>query len=337
MVLVQIDTGLNILRYDTIVDTVAYNLPQYFHGYEPRGIKVIGDFIYITGALRYPFQKVESFLLKMNKQGQVIWEERYRYKNIHNIGTFDVIPLGIDSLLLVSEFNPYLTDSAHVGNILRLLDANGQYLDSAIYIDPYFYNSALSGHEMRDGSIVIAGQYVPDYRRSYVWKLNKNLDPIWRHSYYHGDIEDNSCLYHIHEWSDGSILASGYYFDRHECFMPADSCLHLWLLSMDTAGCYGPGLCGQPFSVEELQASHNQQLKIYPNPNQGLFTLELADLGGPVTLYLYDIAGRVVYQTTQTLEAGKTEVQLKPLPAGTYFLQVKNQERLFVKKLMIQP
>ena len=115
------------------------------------------------------------------------------------------------------------------------------------------------------------------------------------------------------------------------CYQELQNQLYFSPLSLNGSVCNRPMIV----SVNEIEAQAS--LKIFPNPNQGRFTVELADFGGNITLYLYDITGRVVQETSQALEAGKTELQLKPLAAGTYFLQVKTQERLFVKKIIIQP
>lgn len=75
-------------------------------------------------------------------------------------------------------------------------------------------------------------------------------------------------------------------------------------------------------SSKDVQFGHTA-LRLYPNPNTGLFTLELpAPATAQTRLRLTDLAGRLVLE--QTAEQGTTQQQVNAsaLSAGMYFVQV---------------
>mgnify|MGYP006877641469 CR=1 FL=1 len=100
-----------------------------------------------------------------------------------------------------------------------------------------------------DGNIVISGYFYQGGSKSIVWKLDKNLNTVWRRVYYYGDYEDESWLYNIGQWSDGGIIATGTYFDRY--LNPTSKHVYLWLLSLDANGCLDANNCGSDIGFVE--------------------------------------------------------------------------------------
>lgn len=70
-----------------------------------------------------------------------------------------------------------------------------------------------------------------------------------------------------------------------------------------------------------------QKYIIYPNPNDGSFTLqELVEDGETVTLNIADILGRQVYNTNTSFEKQKIQMQIDGIPAGIYTLQITDSK-----------
>lgn len=79
--------------------------------------------------------------------------------------------------------------------------------------------------------------------------------------------------------------------------------------------------------------------KIYPNPSDGTFTLEIENLSAEkeIDLYVYDISGKAVInqQLCITNKLNKT-IDLSGHKSGTYFLNIKGKRNaLFKAKLII--
>jgi hypothetical protein len=107
---------------------------------------------------------------------------------------------------------------------------------------------------------------------------------------------------------------------------------NLWLLRVDSNGCLIPG-CEPTFIKEPLKAV-TCSIDIYPNPNNGRFTLKTTENG---RLYIYNIQGSEVL----SCNVNKREISLD-LPGniahGVYFMRfVNQQQQTIVLRLIYQP
>lgn len=95
-----------------------------------------------------------------------------------------------------------------------------------------------------------------------------------------------------------------------------------------------------PFCVGEsssagLNELNQQTLSIYPNPNNGSFTIQLSqDAGEEYQIRMLDLSGREVYVATET--AAMTELQLEGLSTGTYMLHIQSATFNVNEAVMIQ-
>lgn len=82
-------------------------------------------------------------------------------------------------------------------------------------------------------------------------------------------------------------------------------------------------------SIESGPIPVDVELAAYPNPTVGDATLTVSAPGsGAVTVELFDMLGRIIWQAPIRELAGDTEVEVPmgDLPGGTYFLRVATQE-----------
>ncbi len=87
---------------------------------------------------------------------------------------------------------------------------------------------------------------------------------------------------------------------------------------------------GHPIYIDNVIVSDNpyvgiddvivSKASIYPNPNNGMFTLILRDANTSVQTIITDIAGKVVYSSL--LENNETQIDLTNHPAGIYFINI---------------
>lgn len=77
-------------------------------------------------------------------------------------------------------------------------------------------------------------------------------------------------------------------------------------------------------------------IKLYPNPNEGVFTLELQDdMGLPVNLSLMDKLGRELYQ--EGIVANTTSIQLPAtIEAGIYFVKLSSARKQVVLPVVVK-
>jgi hypothetical protein len=120
-----------------------------------------------------------------------------------------------------------------------------------------------------------------------------------------------------------------------------------WICSSQT-GLTMAGIC-TPFAPEpggdersdefEIQGEEpTQDIKIFPNPNPGKFTVELPEPAKPGTSFrITDLTGRLVKEQKTEPGSAQQMVSAEALPAGLYFLQVVSEGKvLAIEKFVKQ-
>lgn len=84
----------------------------------------------------------------------------------------------------------------------------------------------------------------------------------------------------------------------------------------------------------------NTQLKILPNPNKGVFTLEIENLSNKTEEYqllIYSSTGKRIYDKKLNVqgEINKT-INLQPLSKGVYFIRLKNKDGIVVRRFVVK-
>jgi hypothetical protein len=83
-----------------------------------------------------------------------------------------------------------------------------------------------------------------------------------------------------------------------------------------------PGLTGI-----KKNKTNKPDLKLYPNPSKGEFTIEQpTDFGKNRQLQIFDISGKLVYLETLPAESSKYQLLLKELVNGLYFYKINSGE-----------
>lgn len=87
-----------------------------------------------------------------------------------------------------------------------------------------------------------------------------------------------------------------------------------------------------PTSANEIIQEND--FMILPNPHSGIFTLQSAmqPLNNS-TIVISNTLGEIIYE--QNIFAAQTEINLSRQSAGIYFVQVKNEKQILVKKILV--
>jgi PKD repeat protein len=82
--------------------------------------------------------------------------------------------------------------------------------------------------------------------------------------------------------------------------------------------------------------NNSPTVQIYPNPTNGTFTIDIANITGSVNLNIYNALGQMVY--TSKLNAGKSQVNLNNNAPGLYLYRILNETgtTIAVGKLSLQ-
>jgi hypothetical protein len=75
-------------------------------------------------------------------------------------------------------------------------------------------------------------------------------------------------------------------------------------------------------------------MSFWPNPNQGEFEILMPKGAKSISVELYDVTGKQVYN--QTLTGNETvTINAKGLPIGVYILKTQSNGKVFTDKLLI--
>lgn len=331
-------------RFDTLLNLKGYNehpdwRPQ-SGGYIPEMIKRIGKHYYISGRCTYWSKWVESFLVKIDLQGNKIWDKRYRYQQ-YNCGNSLLMNYG-DTIFMTQTYI-----SATVGNqyLVKLrmmeLDTSGLILRDTIYPDEEWNYTISDIIKTHSGSMLLSGHFRDDWHGgtySVLWNINKDFSINYQRAYHYSDPENASYLYRIHQWPDSTLLGTGTFLHDHN--NPSNKWAYLWLLGLDKNGCLGTGNCGV-FSVPEEPQLGQAGLLVYPNPVQDYVHLQLPNYHGQATLTLYNMVGQVVLQKQVLFTNGTANLPLWQgaggrIATGMYSIKLKTKHEEFTQKLLVQ-
>jgi subtilisin family serine protease len=84
----------------------------------------------------------------------------------------------------------------------------------------------------------------------------------------------------------------------------------------------------------ELIEIESQQLSVYPNPNNGRFTVS-SNLSQPVSIEIVDAMGRLI-SSHPNITNGKTEIEIGNVSSGIYFIRFKVDGRVDIQKIIIR-
>ncbi len=138
-----------------------------------------------------------------------------------------------------------------------------------------------------------------------------------------------------YQWSvNGSNVGTNYYMNYavskngtyRICVKVSDSCN-----KCDTTFCNYLKVYCVPSGISKV-GLNSEMLKVYPNPTNGIVTLELSI--GASNYILTNSTGQIIQ--TGVLEHGINSVDLSKFPSGLYLIQVRTQDAILTKKLSIE-
>jgi hypothetical protein len=118
---------------------------------------------------------------------------------------------------------------------------------------------------------------------------------------------------------DPSVAGGGWHTLTYT-YTDANSCMALDTTNIFVDICIG---------IENI--NNNDGISIYPNPNNGIFTLETKS---SCIIKIYNTLGELIYQSAIT--GNKTEVKIPEAGVGIYQLLILNKSEIIHQKIVIQ-
>ena len=105
---------------------------------------------------------------------------------------------------------------------------------------------------------------------------------------------------------------------------------------MITEGFHQPALKVESIDVETKEKTSPFTVSAYPNPVQGkLNIVNTSTENIAFSMYMYDATGKIILQKDNAEKAKTASIDMTPLAAGLYFLEVKDTNGLTIETLSI--
>jgi len=144
-----------------------------------------------------------------------------------------------------------------------------------------------------------------------------------------------------------------YYTDYYSCNSPAPSNYYMKFYSVDSLRTiadnspqpppnqpismrfYGKRISNKTVGVNEV--ANKEEIMIYPNPVNGIITIKSKILLNEETeIKITDVLGKEIKNQKVRTKNEKAQMEISDLKTGIYILNIKNNERVITKKIIIQ-
>lgn len=86
-------------------------------------------------------------------------------------------------------------------------------------------------------------------------------------------------------------------------------------------------------NIKEVEKSEDQKVKLYPNPNNGSFTIEVTDIYLDGEFLIFDTYGKKLY--FETIKRNVTQINRR-LESGVYYVTLIKGNNKHVEKIIVQ-
>lgn len=83
-------------------------------------------------------------------------------------------------------------------------------------------------------------------------------------------------------------------------------------------------------------AGTDNSLSLYPNPNNGVFSISLKNAVGISEVEIYNALGEKVYATSSFKLQTTNEIDISASPKGIYFVKINDGTRVYDRKIVVQ-
>lgn len=325
----------------SVIVTGHYYLPKPVYQFRTfiREIDTAGNILWEK---RYgmPFQchLIPKSIVKTKDNGfLLVCEEKETYNRIPSSNSSDITNWRITIIKIDSIGNELWRKPIGMPEKYNIKSSNILSVDDSTYYIAWSNNDSLY-HDIlwgkyRSGPHSNASIYLTkfDYHTGeFIWRRNEIRPMIDSHIIFTSEIRS------IIETQDGGLLFGGEYIVDNPRLGQ-----HTFIIKADKYGCMKPGCHTQDkWYLDSINKPPllDDEIKIYPNPTQGHFTIEIPDVFSEqdiVTINIYTINGKLVKQLS--LDKTRSILDTKGLESGIYLIRITNLSIVSKKtyKLMI--
>lgn len=259
----------------------------------------------------------EDYIIKMDTLGNELWKCQPNNRDSINPEGMQMIQKP-DGNLLVSwcdnwyrpaknpQGNPYWAqDNPYSTLWFAEIDSTGKvvwrknirkYLSSKLTDTSMHQNLIHSKVIATNNDCVLwTGDFYWNGYKNYLLKTDFNGNPIWFREYQlypNNTVREDFKPYDITTTPGGDYILTGEYISQPGNVFK-NGCQLATIIKVDSFGCLEPG-CQKNDTIIAVKTIQKNGFKIYPNPNNGNFTLEIENPAKGVSIEIYDILGNLV-------------------------------------------
>ena len=299
---------------------------------ESYSVEVTADSGYIISGQILPTSGVNTDLnvIKTDSLGNLLWNKNYGTPEKDNGFTYisrygltdDYIVVGgvdlVPSTLI--DLQGYISRISGLDGSVVWADTMGVVQNG---INEVFNSNVII---LPDGSIVGIGGTSDNGIEAWLVKYDGNGNLLWKRDFDKYGGNSRNYFWDVHQTYDNGFVICG---DLLNTNIPEKN---LWVLKLDSNGCEIPNCT---VGVSENLTS-KEELLVYPNPSSGIINFKLlaASKNAPTQLFLFDITGKTILNTS--FRANTKQLDVSSYPKGIYFYQLINGEERYSGKVVIQ-
>jgi hypothetical protein len=257
-----------------------------------------------------------SILLKISQYGDSLWMQHYTDMNIQLHSLKQTEDQGFIACGLA-----YDTISTNWDFFLMKTDSGGNMEWRRVFGEDNKTEVAYDVEITADKGYIFCGQSFShiNYKRDLVLiRTDQNGDTLWTRTFGSPDLNEEA--YGMDCTSDGGFIITGYK-------QVNDTLNNVYLIKTDDYG--------NATWIWEAPGQAIHPLQIFPNPNDGIFIVDAADIREPGILEVRDANGRRFFHSQVSANQDHQVVNLQPCIPGIYFVALKTYSETYAAKLLV--
>ncbi|PCJ28315.1 MAG: hypothetical protein COA97_01395 [Flavobacteriales bacterium] len=266
-----------------------------------------------------------AYVVKLTPNGDVIWKKEFAGPTAADIFNMDTTSdegyIVAGNIIINGEQRAYAAKLDSLGNVVWENDfARG---------DRNYSFSAI--HELPNGNFMAAGVDIDVNQpiltgepRVRLFELNALGDSIWSKQYTHYGAGSEDYVFDMKLTNDGGYVMCGYIINGS---LPQKN--DVLVIKVDSNGC---DVSNCTVGINENTLIENEVI-VYPNPNNGTFTIEASNLENSV-LEIYNLTGQLVSQTT--LQNNTKTIDISKQANGLYLLKITSNQQVVTRRIVKQ-
>jgi len=265
----------------------------------------------------------DYYLVKTDTDGNMLWENTYGNETKNR--AYDLLPLQNGNYLISGSYFDDASGRYNI-NLIEIEESNGNVIWEQTYQDTTDCRQPVTAIETSNNCILLTytSSFIkdPPFVRSdlRIVKINQEHEIVADTTFGGTGDEKINCIKYI---GDNSYLLAGATTSDGAGFSDA-----WWVKITD--------LTAPPVNIETQ--NKNDQINIYPNPSNGIFTLEnLTGFSNLLGLEITNITGKTIYTREHVPLNAPLQINISNHPKGIYFLKLYgNNNRLLKSQKIIK-